>query len=800
MVQFDDIDEFYPPNVDISPSYVLSSDFVPSSRDWVGLYKVGWQSSRDYYTFEWAPAISSEDRRVQLTFKARRLPTKEDGTGYQFCYVSRDGNVRGVSSTFQVSSQPLGNIDDDDLECLEMEDDGMASLMLIRSKNQEVEDELLLAKEETSKLKSLHQQVETEREALKERLTVTEAEKETLVSCIEDATTNQSRLQQELQQKLAERGDLKKQLEIRDDRVKELEEEVGALNARIKESYEGNAGLQKKLADTQEQSQALATKLQDSEREVQSLQASIAAVQQQTSQLKTSYEVKDNEADVLKQRIYDLQGEKEAVALRLKESDSRLQETTAINLQLNDQLAVESSESQKLRSQLTETEGVQLEHQRMMKQHADQLSMNLADANAEILQLKDHVLILQEELESTKKSLELSQADANIAQQNVIEVMGNQEVMRQELEERKEELVRLQSQPRGGSGNNGSMFAFNVAHQQTARQREQLKQEKEALRRELSESKRKEAVLKQSLQQLKEQVNESGVRDENIALKEQVVDLNRRLQMGGDVYKEKYIECRELSLKVKKLQEVRRRTSSQPELEDDFEKVTRDLETAKKAINSLQRENEELKATVVTSNEPQMERLRQENERQHGKLMELQATLEAQTQPEVERLRQENETLHGKVMELQATIDVLNDSHPSFVHVTSSQPDSEEQEHMEQLAAELRDRRQRENGLKEDIEKLEAEKGVLEEEKKQLAELLEQVETKKTEEVEGIVQDLHAQMEQEVMSRQSMEEDFSRKEREMMGRLEESDMAFARQMEELERVQAELDNVRGSRI
>ena len=35
--------------------YTVTSDLVPASRDWVGLYKVGWMSPRDYVYYEWAP-------------------------------------------------------------------------------------------------------------------------------------------------------------------------------------------------------------------------------------------------------------------------------------------------------------------------------------------------------------------------------------------------------------------------------------------------------------------------------------------------------------------------------------------------------------------------------------------------------------------------------------------------------------------------------------------------------------------------------------------------------------------------
>ena len=796
-VQFDDLNEFYPPRIDISTSYVLSPDFTPSSRDWVGLYQVGWQSAREYYTFEWAPAITSEDRRVSVTFQKRRLPTKEDGTSYQFCFVSRDGNVRGVSSVFQISSQPLGTIDDDDLECLEIEEDGLASLMLIRSKNQEAEVELLRAKEEASRLKSVRQQVETEREALKEQLSQTEAEKEAMAAQLEASMTKQEELQEDLRQKLTDRSELTKVMTQRDDCVRELEEEVRVLNKQLEEANGVTSNLRKKLIDVQDQMQVTEAKLLDSEREVHSLQASIAAVQQQTSQLKTSYEAKDNETDILKQRIYDLQGEKQAVTIRLTESEAKLQEKTAINLQLNDELAGYRNERENLRSRVARAEGSLAEHDRLAREHADQLTVNLVEANTDNKQLKDKVLSLQEELESAKRALEASQDDANIAQQNVIEVMGNHEAMSKELEKTKEELVLLQCQPSVGSPNNGPMFALNAAHQQTVQQRDRMKQEKEGLRRELAEARRREMVLKQSIQQLKEQTNESGVREENIALKEQVVDLNRRLKMGGDVYKEKYIECRELSMKVKKLEESMRQGSSTSEHEDDSDRAARELRVAKKLMDDLRRDNEQLRETAIATSE-QIARLSEEKERQHGKLLELQAEREARMEP-VERLEKENEALRDKYMELQATVEALNDSHPSFVHV-SSQSNSGGQEDMEQLVAELSDRRQREKYLTEAVEKMQVEKVALEEAKEQLIKQLEQLEIKKTEEIGGIFEDLQAQMEMETKRSQSMAEEFGRKELEMKQQLEDSDMAFAKQMEEIERLQEQLNTQNGSRI
>ncbi|XP_062519452.1 LOW QUALITY PROTEIN: tax1-binding protein 1 homolog B-like [Corticium candelabrum] len=772
-VQFDEPDELYVPGVDISPSYVLPAQFTASSRDWIGLYKVGWRSSKDYYTFEWAPAVKSEDRRVMVTFQKRRLPPHDDGTFYQFCYVARDGSVRGVSSAFQISNQPISGTDDDDLECLEIEDGDMTSVVLVRSKNQEVAEELARAKEEASKLKSMHQQVETEREALKERLVNTETEREKM-----------QRVQEELRMKLGEERESMLKVELR---VKELEKQTEVLNANLEESSSDNKVLKKKISEEQKAREQLFVKVHDSEREVQSLQAALEAVQQQSSHLKVKYEAKDNESDILKQQIYDLNKEKEALVVRVTKSEGELQEKTAINLQLNDKVAQQNYECDRLMSKLGDTEMTLQEHERLAKLHADQLTLELADVRAEQEQLKRYVIAVKDELEGTKKALASSRDDANIAQENVIEIMGSQE----KLEVARGELFRLQCEAQGEPGDNGPMYALNLAHQQALRARDRLKQEKETLKRELAEAKRKEATLKHSIKQLKEQMDESSLREENVALKEQVVDLNRRLKMGADVYKEKYIECHDLSLKLKKLQQTNARLASQTDVEGDVHEAETDVNTVK-IIADLRKANAELKAFIVSfeNQESQVEQHKAYGT-QSERTAELQAISEAETDLEIEKLRLENEQLRGKCLELQATIDVLGDSNLSYVHV-SSQSAYEEQEHMEQLAAELADRRQRENDLKEEVHKLKSAKEVLEEEQKQLADRLELFESEKQEELEGILGDLRAQLQEVERSKQLMADNFKTKEQEMMEQLEASDAAVAKQMEDIEKLQEKL--------
>ena len=54
-VVFHNICETYPTDAHIECRYTVTSDLIPTRSDWVGLYKVGWMSPKDYVYYEWAP-------------------------------------------------------------------------------------------------------------------------------------------------------------------------------------------------------------------------------------------------------------------------------------------------------------------------------------------------------------------------------------------------------------------------------------------------------------------------------------------------------------------------------------------------------------------------------------------------------------------------------------------------------------------------------------------------------------------------------------------------------------------------
>ncbi|XP_019379212.1 PREDICTED: calcium-binding and coiled-coil domain-containing protein 2 isoform X3 [Gavialis gangeticus] len=111
-VIFTNVEKYYMPGGDVTCYYTLTKNITPRRKDWVGIFRVGWKTTREYYTFMWAPLPSSLDSdavlQQEVQFKAYYLP--KDDEYYQFCYVDQDGVVRGASVPFQFHAEAEDDI------------------------------------------------------------------------------------------------------------------------------------------------------------------------------------------------------------------------------------------------------------------------------------------------------------------------------------------------------------------------------------------------------------------------------------------------------------------------------------------------------------------------------------------------------------------------------------------------------------------------------------------------------------------------------------------------------------------
>ncbi|KAG1931041.1 calcium-binding and coiled-coil domain-containing protein 1b isoform X1 [Pimephales promelas] len=122
-VNFRDVAEHYFSDTRVDCRYTISSQHDWSSHDWIGLFKEGWLTVKDYHTFAWALAPegyqTGTDANCSVAFYSSYLP-KPGGEAYQFVYVDEHGEVSAVSSPFSFCApRPL-----DELVTLEQEKNG----------------------------------------------------------------------------------------------------------------------------------------------------------------------------------------------------------------------------------------------------------------------------------------------------------------------------------------------------------------------------------------------------------------------------------------------------------------------------------------------------------------------------------------------------------------------------------------------------------------------------------------------------------------------------------------------------
>ncbi|XP_021559559.1 calcium-binding and coiled-coil domain-containing protein 2 [Neomonachus schauinslandi] len=292
-VIFNSVEKFYVPGGDVTCYYTLTQHFIPRRKDWIGIFRVGWKTTREYYTFMWVTLpidLNSESAKQQeVQFKAYYLP--KDDEYYQFCYVDQDGVVRGASIPFQfrpeneedilvVTTQgEVEEIEQHNKELCKENQELKDSCVSLQKQNSDMQAELHKKEEELETLKSTNKKLEQQVKAQKDRwetellqlkeqnqkmssenekmgvrvdqlqaqLSTQEKEMEKLVRGDQDKTEQLERLKKENSQlllTLTQQGEYQKKLEQTVEQMKE--EEMMAMKKQ-QELTDENSGLSKTL-------------------------------------------------------------------------------------------------------------------------------------------------------------------------------------------------------------------------------------------------------------------------------------------------------------------------------------------------------------------------------------------------------------------------------------------------------------------------------------------------------------------------------------------------------------------------
>ncbi|XP_071591720.1 tax1-binding protein 1 isoform X2 [Heliangelus exortis] len=222
-VIFQNVAKSYLPNTHLECHYTLTQFIHPHQKDWVGIFKVGWSTARDYYTFLWSPMpenyVEGSTVNCVLTFQGYYLPN-DDGEFYQFCYVTHKGEIRGASTPFQFrTSSPVE-------ELLTMEDEGNSDMLVVTTKAGLLEfkiEKIIKEKEELLKVTSV---LEKETTQLRDQVERLEKELSHEKQRYDQLQTEQKSNIQASEALKTEIDDLKKRNDESASKVLQLEEDI----------------------------------------------------------------------------------------------------------------------------------------------------------------------------------------------------------------------------------------------------------------------------------------------------------------------------------------------------------------------------------------------------------------------------------------------------------------------------------------------------------------------------------------------------------------------------------------------
>ncbi|XP_035387064.1 tax1-binding protein 1 homolog B isoform X2 [Electrophorus electricus] len=367
-VIFQNVGKSYLPHAALECHYTLTQFITPHPKDWVGIFKVGWSTARDYYTFLWSPLPEDYSPGTavnrSVVFQGYYVPN-DDGEFYQFCYVTHKGEIRGASTPFQFrANSPTEE------ELLTVEDEGGSDILVVTTKASYLEQKM--------------EEVRVEKEQLLKSLALLQKEKEELME-------ERDRLQKECEQERESSAQLRREVQELQLSAQSLQEEREEVKRRLEDSTARLLQLEEDLIGVTKKGLQKETELDCLKDRVKKLTVEKEALESQLKNEKDEKELykihlKNRELENTKlsaelQMLRSVDVNKENTIAQLREELTRAKACLAEKDKQHRQLLANSSpsgESRALREQLRQKE----EQLQATQQQAAMLSAELRDSSS----------------------------------------------------------------------------------------------------------------------------------------------------------------------------------------------------------------------------------------------------------------------------------------------------------------------------------------------------------------------------------------------------------------------------------
>ncbi|PNI36729.1 CALCOCO2 isoform 12 [Pan troglodytes] len=252
-VIFNSVEKFYIPGGDVTCHYTFTQHFIPRRKDWIGIFRVGWKTTREYYTFMWVTLPidlnNKSAKQQEVQFKAYYLP--KDDEYYQFCYVDEDGVVRGASIPFQFRPENEEDIlvvtTQEELETLQSINKKLE--LKVKEQKDYWETELLQLKEQNQKMSSENEKMGIRVDQLQAQLSTQEKEMEKLVQADQDKTEQLEQLKKENDHLFLSLTEQRKDQKKLEQTVEQMKQNETTAMKKQQELMDENFDLSKRLSE-----------------------------------------------------------------------------------------------------------------------------------------------------------------------------------------------------------------------------------------------------------------------------------------------------------------------------------------------------------------------------------------------------------------------------------------------------------------------------------------------------------------------------------------------------------------------